>query len=278
MIDNRSDPDRRFEPVLQTDRSGPASDSAGNAMRLNKYIAESGLCSRREADALLAQGRVLVDGAPAQIGQRVLPGQTVMVDGKPVVPLDEPVYLALHKPTGITCTSDRKRDDNIIDYIGYPKRIFTIGRLDRDSEGLILLTNDGDIVNKVLRSQNRHEKEYRVTVDKPLTPEFLKNMAEGVPILDTVTRPCTVYQEHPRVFRIVLTQGLNRQIRRMCETLGYTVERLVRLRVMHINLGKLPYGQYRYLTHHEVAELHRLTARSQSAPDAQDLEDEESDE
>lgn len=283
MIDDRSGSDRLFEPgrrsgpARQNDRSGPVQESAGSAIRLNKYIAESGLCSRREADSLLAQGRVLVDGVPAQVGQRVSSGQTVTVDGKPVVPLDEPVYLALHKPTGIICTSDRTRDDNIIDYIGYPKRIFTIGRLDRDSEGMILLTNDGDIVNKVLRGQNRHEKEYRVTVDKPLTPDFLKNMAEGVPILDTVTRPCTVFQEHPRVFRIVLTQGLNRQIRRMCEALGYSVERLVRLRVMHINLGKLPYGQYRLLTHHEVAELHRLTARSQSAPNSQDLEDEESD-
>ncbi len=251
------------------------------SIRLNKYIADSGRCSRRQADSLIAENKVTVDGQPAQVGQRIFPGQIVMVEGEPVIPLDEPVYLALHKPTGITCTSDRRRNDNIIDYINYPKRIFTIGRLDRDSEGLILMTNDGDIVNKILRGHNRHEKEYRVTVDRPVTPGFLAQMASGVPILDTVTLPCQVRQEHPKVFRIVLTQGLNRQIRRMCEALGYTVVRLVRLRIMHINLGKLPYGQYRHLTRHEIAELRRLTATSQSNPDDmpsgfnQDYDDEE---
>ena len=251
------------------------------SIRLNKFIADSGRCSRREADVLISENRVTIDDQPALVGQRVLPGQIVRVDGEPIVSLDEPVYLALHKPVGITCTSDRKRDDNIIDYIQYPSRIFTIGRLDRDSEGLILLTNDGDIVNKILRGKNRHEKEYRVTVDQPLTPEFLQQMASGVSILGTVTLPCKVTQEHPRVFRIILTQGLNRQIRRMCEALGYNVVRLVRLRIMHINLGKLPYGQYRSLTHHEVAELHRLTADSQSAPDPSSqgsFEDEDFDE
>lgn len=247
------------DPDLNTDEP---------AVRLNKYVAESGKCSRREADALIASGRVLVDGQPATLGQRVAPGQTVTLDGQPVVPLDEPVYLALHKPIGITCTTDRRRDDNIIDYIGYPQRIFPIGRLDRDSEGLILLTNDGAIVNKILRGQNQHEKEYRVMVDKPLTPEFLTQMAEGVPILDTVTRPARVIQEKPRVFRIVLTQGLNRQIRRMCEALGYDVLRLVRIRIMHINLRGLPYGEYRMLTHHEVAELRRLIARSSGEPES----------
>lgn len=240
------------------------SDTGSTSVRLNKYIADAGLCSRRGADALLAQGRVTVDGEPGLVGQRVRPDQTVAVDGQPVIPLDEPVYLLLHKPAGITCTSDSKRDDNIIDYVAYPKRIFTIGRLDRDSEGLILLTNDGGIVNKILRGQNRHEKEYRVTVDRPLTSEFLQKMAAGVPILDTVTLPCTVIQEHARVFRITLTQGLNRQIRRMCEALGYEVVRLVRIRIMHINLGKLPYGKYRLLTHHEISELRRLTAGSVS--------------
>lgn len=235
------------------------------SVRLNKYLADSGLCSRREADELITQGHVTVDGQLGLIGQRVRSEQTVMVDGQPIIALDEPVFLVLHKPTGITCTSDRSRNDNIIDYIKFPKRIFTIGRLDRDSEGLILLTNDGAIVNKILRGHNHHEKEYRVTIDRPLTPEFLQKMESGVPILDTVTLPCKVVQEHARVFRITLTQGLNRQIRRMCETLGCEVVRLVRIRIMHINLGKLPYGQFRMLTHHEIAELHRLT--SDSTPD-----------
>jgi len=262
-------------PLERTGQPGVSPDAGSQTVRLNKFIADSGLCSRRAADQLLADGRVMVDGQPGLVGQRIRPDQTVLVDGQPVVPLDEPVYLALHKPVGITCTSDRKRDDNIIDYIGYPKRIFTIGRLDRDSEGLILLTNDGAIVNKILRGQNRHEKEYRVTVDRPLTPAFLQQMAAGVSILDTVTLPCTVVQEHARVFRIVLTQGLNRQIRRMCEALGYTVVRLVRIRIMHINLGKLPYGQYRMLSHHEVAELHRLTAGSIAGSQADTVPDDE---
>jgi 23S rRNA pseudouridine2604 synthase len=234
----------------------------GSSIRLNKYIADSGLCSRREADGLLASGRVTIDGQLGVIGQRVQPGQTVMVDGQPIIALDEPVYLALHKPVGITCTSDRRRNDNIIDFVAFPKRIFTIGRLDRDSEGLILMTNDGAIVNKILRGQNSHEKEYRVTVDRPITQEFLNAMASGVPILDTVTRPCKVVQEQTRVFRIILTQGLNRQIRRMCEALGFGVVRLVRTRIMHINLGNLPYKQYRMLTNREITELRRLTADS----------------
>ncbi len=235
-------------------------------VRLNKYIADSGQCSRREADAIIASGRVQVDGQPATLGQRVGPGQTVTLDGEPVVPLDEPVYLVLNKPIGITCTTDRRRGDNIIDYIGYPQRIFPVGRLDRDSEGLILLTNDGSIVNKILRGQNRHEKEYRVTVDKPLTADFLRQMAQGVAILGTVTRPAKVVQEKPRVFRITLTQGLNRQIRRMCKALGFGVMHLVRIRIMHITLGSLPYGQYRHLTHHEVAELRRLIQHSSGEP------------
>jgi 23S rRNA pseudouridine2604 synthase len=226
----------------------------GSSIRLNKYIADSGLCSRREADGLLASGRVTIDGQLGVIGQRVQPGQTVMVDGQPIIALD--------KPVGITCTSDRRRNDNIIDFVAFPKRIFTIGRLDRDSEGLILMTNDGAIVNKILRGQNSHEKEYRVTVDRPITQEFLNAMASGVPILDTVTRPCKVVQEQTRVFRIILTQGLNRQIRRMCEALGFGVVRLVRTRIMHINLGNLPYKQYRMLTNREITELRRLTADS----------------
>lgn len=250
----------------QPDSKKPDPESG---VRLNKYIADSGRCSRREADAVIAAGRILIDGQPAAMGQRVLPGQTVTLDGEPVIPLDEPVYLVLHKPIGIISTTDRRRDDNIIDYIGYPQRIFPVGRLDRDSEGLILLTNDGSIVNRILRGQNRHEKEYRVTVDKPLTPEFLRQMAQGVPILDTVTRPAKVTQEKPRVFRIVLTQGLNRQIRRMCEALGYQALRLVRIRIMHINLNDLPYGQYRLLTRHEIAELHRLIASSSGNPDSE---------
>lgn len=243
------------------------------AIRLNKFIADSGQCSRREADALINEGRVLVDGEIAVLGQRIVPGQTVTLDGQPVVPLDQPVYLLLHKPLGITCTTDRRRSDNIIDYINYPQRIFPVGRLDRDSEGLILLTNDGSIVNKMLRGHNKHEKEYRVTVDKPLTPEFIRQMSEGVEILDTVTLPARLIQEKQRVFRIILTQGLNRQIRRMCEALGYEVKRLVRIRIMHLSIGKLPYGQFRPLTYHETAELKRLLADSSGEPMSAEAEE-----
>lgn len=231
-------------------------------IRVNKYLADTGYCSRREADRLIEQGQVTIDDHRAVVGSRVLPGQTVRVNGEPVLPDDDLVYLALYKPIGITTTTDQRRGDNIIDFLGYPKRVFPIGRLDRDSEGLIFLTNDGNIVNKILRAGNRHEKEYRVKVDHPITDEFIRSMMTGVPILDTVTLPCQVFPESSRTFRIILTQGLNRQIRRMCEALGYDVVRLTRIRIMHVTLGSLKPGQWRYLTTKEISELKRLTQHS----------------
>lgn len=235
-------------------------------VRINKFIAESGFCSRREADRLIASGRVTLDGLVAEIGSRVQPEQVVRVDGEPLLQDSDLVYIALYKPIAVTCTTDPQRGDSIIRFLNFPKRIFPVGRLDRDSEGLIFLTNDGSIVNKILRAGNRHEKEYRVTVDKPLTPEFILQMSSGVPILDSVTLPCPVSQEGPRTFRIVLTQGLNRQIRRMCDTLGYEVTRLVRTRIMQVTLGRMKPGDWRYLTPHEVAEIRRLTQHSSQLP------------
>ena len=234
--------------------------------RINKFIADSGYCSRREADRLISQGRVTLDDQPADLGSKVLSGQTVRVDDQPVLKDDDLVYLVLNKPAGITCTTDSRRSDNIVNFIKHEKRIYPIGRLDRDSEGLIFLTNDGDIVNKILRAGNKHEKEYLVTVDKPVTEEFLSGLANGVPILDTVTRPCRVKAEGPRIFRIILTQGLNRQIRRMCEYYGYEVRRLLRVRIMNVSLGKLISGEWRYLTPKEIAEIRRLTRDSSKNP------------
>lgn len=234
--------------------------------RLNKYIAASGCCSRREADRLIMQGQVTIDEIVATLGTRVMPGQIVRIDGEPILPDDDHVYIALNKPVGITCTSDQRRSDNIVDFVGHEKRVFPIGRLDRDSEGLIFLTDDGSIVNKILRAGNQHEKEYLVTVDRPVTDDFLAGMAGGVPILNTVTRPCKVKGEGPKSFRIVLTQGLNRQIRRMCEYFGYEVTRLVRIRIMNVALGKLKPGQWRYLTFKEVAEIRRLIRHSSPQP------------
>lgn len=231
-------------------------------IRLNKYIADSGACSRREADRLIESGLVTVDDQVASLGMRVRPGQIVRVKGEPVFPDEDHVYIALNKPVGITCTTDPKRSDNIIDFIGHDKRIFPVGRLDRDSEGLIFLTNDGSIVNKILRAGNRHEKEYVVTVDRPITKAFLAGMAAGVPILGTVTRSCQVAATGPRTFRIILTQGLNRQIRRMCQYFGYEVLRLIRIRIMNVTLGRLQTGQWRYLSFKEVAEIKRLTRSS----------------
>lgn len=233
-------------------------------VRINKYLSEAGYCSRREADRLVDRGRVTINGKIPELGTRIAPGDVVRVDGKVVGPTDEkPVYLAFNKPVGIVCTSDRKREaDNIIDYINYPTRIYPVGRLDKNSEGLILLTNDGEIVNKVLRARYGHSKEYRVQVDKPLTAGFLDKMASGVPILDTVTRKCKVKPEGDYVFTIELTQGLNRQIRRMCEYLDYRVVKLKRIRIMNIVLD-LPVGQWRDLTAEELRELNRrLDART----------------
>jgi 23S rRNA pseudouridine2604 synthase len=224
-------------------------------MRLNKYLAETGACSRREADQWIEAGRVTVNGARAVLGTQVAEGDDVCVDGQPLRGKPRRVYLALNKPVGIECTTDRDVPGNIVDFVGYPERIFPIGRLDKDSEGLILLTNDGDIVNTVLRAEHEHEKEYVVSVDRPLTGAFLAGMAAGVPILDTVTNPCRVTQVGRNTFRIVLTQGLNRQIRRMCEHFGYTVRSLRRVRIMHVHLGDLPVGRWRPLTAAELGGL-----------------------
>ena len=224
-------------------------------MRLNKYLAETGACSRREADQWIEAGRVTVNGARAVLGTQVEDGDEVLLDGARLRAKPQRVYLALNKPVGIECTTDREVPGNIVDFVGYPERIFPIGRLDKDSEGLILLTNDGDVVNSVLRAEHEHEKEYVVAVDRPLTDAFLAGMAAGVPILDTVTNPCRLTQVGRNTFRIVLTQGLNRQIRRMCEHFGYTVRRLQRVRIMHVHLGSLPVGKWRALTPAELRGL-----------------------
>jgi len=232
-------------------------------IRLNKYLSEIGHCSRRAADRLIEEGRVQINGIPVIMGQKVTPLDRIEVDGVLVEDLQERnVYIAFNKPIGIVCTTDtRVEKDNIIDYINYPTRIFPIGRLDKPSEGLILLTNDGDIVNKILRARNNHEKEYIVTVNKPVTSEFVEKMANGIPILDTITRKCVVEQIHKNQFRIILTQGLNRQIRRMCEYLDYRVVKLKRIRIMNIELD-VGVGKYRDLTKKEMVELQNLIADS----------------
>jgi len=233
------------------------------AVRINKYLSEIGYCSRRAADKLIQEERITVNGKPVEMGLKVTPTDEIAVDGIVVDQAgDKPVYIAFNKPVGIVCTTDtRVEKDNIIDYINFPTRIFPIGRLDKPSEGLIFLTNDGDIVNKILRARNQHEKEYVVTVNRPITEEFIQKMAAGVPILDTVTRPCKVKQTHKKEFRIILTQGLNRQIRRMCEYLDYRVVTLKRVRIMNVSLdvGK---GKWRHLTKKEMAEINRLVADS----------------
>ena len=224
-------------------------------VRLNKYLSDCGVCSRREADRLIEGGHVTIDGRRAALGERVSPGMTVRVDGKPVKGCGQKVYIALNKPEGIVCTADPRERDNVVDFVGHPLRIYPIGRLDKDSEGLLLLTSDGDIVNRILRAAGRHEKEYFVTVDKPVTAEFLRKMAAGVEILDTKTLPCTVTREGRCSFRIILVQGLNRQIRRMCEALGYRVISLRRERIMNIRLGHLKKGDWRNLTPAELQTL-----------------------
>lgn len=224
--------------------------------RLNKYISDTGFCSRREADALIESKQVLVNGKSPELGTKISDDDVVSINGKRIKPVAENksdrVYIAYNKPIGITCTTERKISGNIIDAIRYKQRIFPIGRLDKPSEGLILLTNDGDIVNKILRAENAHDKLYRVTVTKPITPSFLDKMGNGVPILNTVTLPCKVTQIGKQSFEIILQQGLNRQIRRMCEYLGYEVTRLVRKRIMHIDLKGLAVGQYRHLSKQEM--------------------------
>ena len=231
-------------------------------VRINKYLSEAGVCSRREADRQIEAGAVTVDGGCAR------PGQTVCFQGRSVSQEEERILLAFHKPAGIVCTAEKREKNNVIDYIHYPKRIYPVGRLDKDSEGLLLLTNQGDLVNKIMRAGNMHEKEYLVTVNKPLTESFLRGMAGGVPLveLNATTRRCFVERIGKREFRIILTQGLNRQIRRMCEYFGYRVEKLVRVRIMNIELGSLKSGTYRNVTEEEYHELLRLTADSSSDP------------
>lgn len=240
--------------------------------RINKFLSEIGYCSRREADKLIEEGRVTLNGKVPEMGTKVQPGDQVRVNGKLVSEKQvTSVYLAFNKPVGIECTTNQKVRNNIIDYINYPERIFPIGRLDKASEGLIFLTNDGDIVNKILRARNNHEKEYIVTVDKPITERFVKRMSSGVPILDTVTRPCTVEALDKTTFRIILTQGLNRQIRRMCEFLGYEVKTLKRIRIINIQLD-VPVGRYRELTAAEIKELHQLIEPSSKTEEASFIE------
>ncbi|MEY9094614.1 23S rRNA pseudouridine(2604) synthase RluF [Paenibacillus sp. RC84] len=227
-------------------------------MRINKFISETGICSRRKADELVQAGRVTINGAPAELGSTAEPGDDVRIDGKPLGTKKKSVYIALNKPVGITCTTERHIPGNIVDFVRHPERIFPIGRLDKDSEGLILMTNDGDIVNKILRAENNHEKEYIVTVNQPITNSFVQGMSTGVRILGTKTKPCKVTRINDHTFRIILTQGLNRQIRRMCQAFGYQVHRLQRVRIMNIKLDGLPKGKWRDLSESEFTRLTEL--------------------
>lgn len=239
-----------------------------NGKRLNKFIGETGYCSRREADKLIEEGRVTLNGAVPEMGTKVFPTDEIRIDGKLIVEQREkPVYLAFNKPVGIECTTNLDVRNNIVDYINYPKRIFPIGRLDKASEGLIFMTNDGDIVNKILRARNNHEKEYIVTVNRPITDRFIERMGNGIPILDTITKKCKVEQVSKYIFKIILTQGLNRQIRRMTEYLGYDVTALKRTRIINISLD-VQVGRYRDLTDAEIKELNQLIEPSSKTEEA----------
>lgn len=231
--------------------------------RINKYLADSGYCSRREADRLIEAGRVRINGTAADLGMKVREGDRIEVDGRPMDGAGEKVYLLLNKPRGIVCTADPREPNNVVDYLNYPVRVYPVGRLDKDSEGLLLLTSDGDIVNRLLRAAGGHEKEYQVRVDRPVTAEFLRRMGEGVPILDRVTLPCRVTRTGPDRFTIVLVQGLNRQIRRMCEALGYRVKELRRVRIMNLCLGDMQPGDWREVTREERGELLRLLEKKE---------------
>ena len=233
-------------------------------VRINKFLSEAGVCSRREADRQVEAGNVTIDGVTAEMGSKVISGQKVCFNGKIVTKEEEMILLAFHKPVGIVCTAEKREKNNVIDYIHYSKRIYPIGRLDKDSEGLLLLTNNGEIVNKMMRSGNQHEKEYIVTVNKPVTDSFIRGLSGGVPLveLNTTTRKCQVQKLGKKQFKIILTQGLNRQIRRMCEYFGYRVEKLVRTRIMNIELGDLPVGTYREVTAEEYAKLQQLIKNS----------------
>jgi 23S rRNA pseudouridine2604 synthase len=243
-----------------------------SSTRLNKYISESGICSRREADRYIEQGNVSINGRKARIGDQVFAGDRVIVNGNALEPkkAEDTIFLAFNKPEGITCTTEESTKGNIVDYVNHSARIFPIGRLDKDSQGLIFLTNDGDIVNKILRAGNKHEKEYLVTVNKPITDHFISGMANGVPVLGETTKKCVVTKESPFVFKIILIQGLNRQIRRMCEHFGYEVTRLVRTRIMNINLKGLPVGDWRDLNEHEMAGIYKMIENSSSESGRQD--------
>jgi 23S rRNA pseudouridine2604 synthase len=238
------------------------------AISVNKYISSTGMCSRREADKLIEQARVTINGELVLAGAKVMPGDSVEVDGEPLkASKKRPVYIAFNKPEGVTSTTDLKDKTNIISFINHPKRLFPVGRLDKDSTGLIFLTNDGDIVNKILRASNHHEKEYIVTVDKAIDDDFVRRMSNGLPVLGTMTRECFVRKEGGRRFRIILTQGLNRQIRRMCEYLGYEVQQLTRVRIMNVTLGNLQVGHYRYLTGPEIDKLNEMVQGSAKTDD-----------
>ncbi len=230
-------------------------------VRINKYLADAGKCSRREADRWIEEGRVFIDGRKATLGDRVTPGMKVTVEGEQVKVKAKRRYIMLNKPVGIICTADTREKDNVVDFVDHDDRIYPIGRLDKDSKGLLLMTNDGSIVNRILRASEKHEKEYEVTVDKPVTLEFIRHMERGVDILDTTTLPCTLKKTGERSFNIILTQGLNRQIRRMCEALGYRVRSLRRIRIMHLRLGNLKLGQWRNLSPTELEELMRQLNR-----------------
>ncbi|MFT5238353.1 MAG: 23S rRNA pseudouridine2604 synthase [Flavobacteriaceae bacterium] len=245
-----------------------------DSIRLNKAISDSGYCSRRQADVLIENGRVTINGEAKTLGDRAMPGDEIRIDGKLIVSNNTLVYIALNKPTGITCTTDRRVDGNVVDFIGHKERIFHVGRLDKPSEGLLLMTNDGDIVNKILRAGNKHEKEYIVKVDRPVTDEFIKKMSSGVPLheLETTTKKCNVERLSRFVFRIILVQGLNRQIRRMCEYLEYEVISLKRERIMNISLGNLKIGKWRDLTTEEVNGLQEAVTDSENAPAASKIE------
>lgn len=239
-------------------------------LRLNKAISDTGFCSRREADRVIEEGRVTINGKEAVLGDRVTSQDDVRVDGRRIKfkNPEESIYIAFNKPKGITCTTERNVHGNIIDFIRHPKRIFPIGRLDKPSEGLIFLTSDGNIVNKILRAGNQHEKEYIVTVNKPITPEFLRKMGNGVPVLDTITAKCFIKKESDFVFKIILTQGLNRQIRRMCEYLNFEVTKLKRIRIMNISLQNIPVGKWRNLSPDELEEIMRMVESSSKTEEA----------
>lgn len=237
-----------------------------DSVRINKAISDSGFCSRREADTIIENGRVTINGEIGTLGDRVMPGDEVRIDGKLITENENLVYIMLNKPVGITCTTDTRFDDNVVDFVKHPERIFPVGRLDKPSEGLLLLTNEGDIVNKILRAGNAHEKEYIVKVDRHVTDEFVKRMGSGIPILDTVTKRCKVERISRFEFKIFLVQGLNRQIRRMCEYLGYEVVALQRIRIMNLELGDLPVGQWRDLTAEELKTLKDSVKDSDGLP------------